>query len=233
MFQAARKSTQRNLMALYDTENLPSGPKGQPSGRGAGRVAYIAGKRLGAAPQRNRAKRRLRAAASQAGAPWPGLRVVLVARESCLTAGFSDIQADIQAVKQEISRKLPEPTALMLENNSPLAGQLTAEVAGSIGCTEENPVESTEYSAAPSREFSVILRQFLKNLPRNLATGAIFIYQKAISPLFPPSCRYIPTCSEYTLTAIQRYGLLKGGWMGIKRISRCHPWHPGGFDPVP
>ncbi|MBK7632440.1 MAG: membrane protein insertion efficiency factor YidD [Ignavibacteriales bacterium] len=61
----------------------------------------------------------------------------------------------------------------------------------------------------------------------------IKIYQLLISPLFPSSCRYSPTCSHYTLEALKKYGLLKGGWLGIKRISRCHPWGGSGYDPVP
>lgn len=61
----------------------------------------------------------------------------------------------------------------------------------------------------------------------------IKIYQILISPLFPSSCRYTPTCSHYTLEALKKYGLFKGGWLGIKRISRCHPWGGSGYDPVP
>jgi len=58
-------------------------------------------------------------------------------------------------------------------------------------------------------------------------------YQKIISPLTPATCRYTPTCSHYTLTALQKYGLFKGGWMGIKRIFSCNPWGGSGYDPVP
>jgi len=68
---------------------------------------------------------------------------------------------------------------------------------------------------------------------KKLVLGLIRLYQKGISPLLPPSCRFVPTCSHYTYEAISRYGVLKGGWLGLKRLSRCHPFHPGGYDPVP
>jgi putative membrane protein insertion efficiency factor len=61
---------------------------------------------------------------------------------------------------------------------------------------------------------------------------AIRFYQAAISPFLAPSCRFHPSCSEYTRTAIERYGPFRGLWLGLKRLARCHPFHPGGFDPV-
>ena len=66
-----------------------------------------------------------------------------------------------------------------------------------------------------------------------LALWLIHFYRRAISPLFPPSCRFTPSCSQYTYEAIERYGFLKGGWLGLKRIIRCNPFNPGGYDPVP
>jgi putative membrane protein insertion efficiency factor len=66
-----------------------------------------------------------------------------------------------------------------------------------------------------------------------LALGLIRLYQRLLSPLLPPSCRFVPTCSQYGLEAITHFGFVKGGWLAFTRILRCHPFNPGGYDPVP
>nr|WP_314289210.1 membrane protein insertion efficiency factor YidD [uncultured Capnocytophaga sp.] len=58
-------------------------------------------------------------------------------------------------------------------------------------------------------------------------------YQVVVSPLKPPTCRYTPTCSQYALEALKRYGAFKGGWLAVKRLCSCHPWGGSGYDPVP
>lgn len=72
-----------------------------------------------------------------------------------------------------------------------------------------------------------------RKLLRIIAVAPVKFYQGAISPLFPPSCRYTPTCSQYAVEAIMKHGPLRGGWLAIKRICRCHPWGGSGYDPVP
>jgi uncharacterized protein len=66
-----------------------------------------------------------------------------------------------------------------------------------------------------------------------IALGLIRLYQVTLSPLLPPSCRFEPSCSRYTYQAIERYGFIRGGWLGFRRILRCNPFNPGGFDPIP
>jgi len=70
-------------------------------------------------------------------------------------------------------------------------------------------------------------------LPRRIALAAIRGYQLVLAPLVFTQCRFTPSCSHYTHEAVARYGVLKGSWLGLKRVARCHPLHPGGFDPVP
>jgi putative membrane protein insertion efficiency factor len=68
---------------------------------------------------------------------------------------------------------------------------------------------------------------------RAIAVFLIAVYQHLLSPLFPPSCRFVPSCSQYAKEAIERYGVIKGSYLAGRRILRCHPFHAGGYDPVP
>ena len=68
---------------------------------------------------------------------------------------------------------------------------------------------------------------------RAAAIGVLRLYKGLISPFLPPACRFAPSCSEYARDAVAKYGLLRGGLLAVKRLARCHPFHPGGYDPVP
>lgn len=68
---------------------------------------------------------------------------------------------------------------------------------------------------------------------RRIVVALIRFYQYAISPMRPPTCRYFPTCSVYAVEAVEKYGAMRGGWMALRRVMRCHPWSDGGYDPVP
>ena len=76
-------------------------------------------------------------------------------------------------------------------------------------------------------------RAEMKRFFANILILPIRFYQKVISPMTPPSCRFTPTCSQYAIEAIRKHGIFKGGWLAAKRIARCHPWGGSGYDPVP
>ncbi|WP_131112357.1 membrane protein insertion efficiency factor YidD [Sulfuricystis thermophila] len=73
----------------------------------------------------------------------------------------------------------------------------------------------------------------MKNLLAKPLIWLVRAYQLLISPFFPPSCRFHPTCSHYAIEALEKHGPLLGTWLALRRVLRCHPWHPGGHDPVP
>jgi len=82
---------------------------------------------------------------------------------------------------------------------------------------------------------AIILEEYAEKetVMKQIFIGIIRFYQKFISPMTPPACRFYPTCSHYGLEAFQKHGAFKGFWLTLKRILKCHPFHPGGFDPVP
>ena len=76
------------------------------------------------------------------------------------------------------------------------------------------------------------LGQLLWHLPGTLLIAAARVYQWTLSPLVGRQCRFEPTCSNYFIEAVRKYGAMRGAWRGVKRVGRCHPFHPGGYDPV-
>ncbi|MDR2854433.1 MAG: membrane protein insertion efficiency factor YidD [Prevotellaceae bacterium] len=72
-----------------------------------------------------------------------------------------------------------------------------------------------------------------KQIIRNAALLPVYFYRHCISPLTPASCRFTPTCSQYAIEAVHKHGVVKGGWLSLRRIARCHPWGGSGYDPVP
>ena len=94
------------------------------------------------------------------------------------------------------------------------------------------PAAHTEPRASASGQSSVPAERRVSIRAKELILVILRFYKRWISPLLPSACRFQPTCSEYAMEAIQRYGVLRGTWLGVLRILRCHPFHKGGFDPV-
>ena len=86
------------------------------------------------------------------------------------------------------------------------------------------------------RRTDIDLRSVIQRMSGGISRLVILIirfYQVTLRFLFPPSCRFHPSCSEYAIEAFRKFGPIKGGWLSVKRVSRCHPFNPGGFDPLP
>ena len=90
-----------------------------------------------------------------------------------------------------------------------------------------------EQGAPPERSHRMSARCRHDLLPGRILARAVRLYQLVLSPLTPPSCRHLPTCSDYAVEALREHGVLRGGWLAIRRIARCHPFGTSGFDPVP
>jgi putative membrane protein insertion efficiency factor len=103
---------------------------------------------------------------------------------------------------------------------------------------------STSRATVPVRGGWQVIRTAISHMPSAITHALSFAtkhtlialvraYQLAISPLLPPACRYYPSCSAYAIEALERHGAVRGGWLALRRIGRCHPFRPGGYDPVP
>jgi putative membrane protein insertion efficiency factor len=84
-----------------------------------------------------------------------------------------------------------------------------------------------------NRPLSTVVGRTVVAVPRTVLILLVRAYQIVLSPLLPASCRYYPSCSTYAIEALARYGALRGGWLTLRRLARCNPFRPGGYDPVP
>jgi putative membrane protein insertion efficiency factor len=101
---------------------------------------------------------------------------------------------------------------------------------GSAGQSEEvERVPQGRHAFSPP---VIVVVSNMRNFAKLVTLQLLRAYKWAISPMFPPACRYVPTCSEYAMEAVERYGALRGGWMAFTRILRCHPFARSGYDPV-
>jgi putative membrane protein insertion efficiency factor len=80
---------------------------------------------------------------------------------------------------------------------------------------------------------AVVPERVISRAAETAGVAVIRVYQRYVSPCLPPACRFYPTCSEYAAQAVTRHGLLRGSWLAVRRLLRCHPFHAGGYDPVP
>jgi uncharacterized protein len=85
----------------------------------------------------------------------------------------------------------------------------------------------------PTAAVAVRIVRLLVRLPSRAVVALLRLWQLVVSPLYGPTCRFYPSCSNYALEAVDRHGLVRGGWLTVRRLGRCHPWNPGGVDPVP
>lgn len=92
---------------------------------------------------------------------------------------------------------------------------------------------ATNESRIDDSSWVVVLARGARRLPARVLLALLRTYQLVVSPWTAPSCRYYPSCSQYAVIAVQRHGALRGGWLAIRRLARCHPWTPGGVDDVP
>ncbi|GGC01160.1 hypothetical protein GCM10010972_12480 [Cellulomonas carbonis] len=88
-------------------------------------------------------------------------------------------------------------------------------------------------ASAPSRPRTAVALRLVRRLPQLILVGLLRVYQAVVSPMTGPTCRYYPSCSSYALIAVRRHGALRGTWLAVRRLLRCHPWAAGGVDDVP
>lgn len=156
---------------------------------------------------RNRIKRQAREFFRLNVQSWPqGLDLLFIARQGAARLTGPQLRDDLTAAGRKLAARVPSRSG--------------PEARPGAGRGEESGI------------FSSIVG-VIQEWPGWLALGVIRFYQRCVSPFTPPACRFWPTCSNYAAVAVQRHGFWRGSWLAFRRLLKCHPFHPGGYDPVP
>lgn len=205
---------------------------GRPNGLNRNRLGATVTKKVALrAVVRNRIKRQVREFFRLNQRDWPqGLDLLFIARQGAAQAGRAQLRDDLRRAGRKISARAeavpgrPEPAG-------PGSGRPKPPEAGPAA-PAERPSPAPE-RPRPEHFGALEIFRFMQQGPGRLALGFIRFYQRFISPLTPPACRFWPTCSNYAAQAIRIHGFWRGSRLTAWRLLKCHPLHPGGYDPVP
>lgn len=205
---------------------------GRQNGGSLSRLGVTVTKKTGSAVTRNRLKRLVREFFRLNSSHWlSGLDYLFIARKEAGNFSRETIWNDLAECGRKIEetgkRHLKKEKPPMAESNS---GTSQADAQSVDFCAGP---DQTLFSISPAIQPFIDLADFMQKVPERLALGFIFIYQRAISPMFPPVCRFRPTCSSYAAQSIKTHGFWRGSFLTARRLAKCHPLHPGGYDPVP
>lgn len=227
--KAGRLLKRRQFLAMSDRSSKPDLKIraglflviGRANGLERNRLGVTATRKTGPAVTRNLIKRLVRELFRLSGHQWPtGLDYVFIAGPGAGLRSKAELKADLSLAAKKIAAR-----SFSASKDEPASGRANRAEPD----RESSPKAGLYGEASPSGDcFSLLL-----SIPGRLALGLIFIYQRLISPLLPPACRFRPTCSNYAATAVKVHGFWRGSYLTVRRLLKCHPFHPGGYDPVP
>jgi len=194
-------------------------------GEGTIRAAFVVPKKQGKATFRNRTRRRLRERfrliSTKNEGNLFGCDLIFLTTPQTHGATTQELDNALREVLRRAGKRIAGENAAgkSAEKNAALQSNEKSEAASSFFVeTDKSEEQGAQKSLLPLTSLALLLIRF---------------YQRFISPGLPPSCRFEPSCSRYTYATIERFGVWRGGFLGLVRLCKCHPWHQGGFDPVP